>query len=175
MNSHLIRFSAIVGSFLGLQSVPLQAAAPAQERADLFLNLVNASYQALYRVESEAQWLAATDVSPEHDAASETAGKARAAFNGNPAIINEARELLKEKAHLKLVSIRELEQVLLNAAEGPMTNPKLVADRISAETKQASTLNGFEFKLKEKPITVNEIDKVLQNSTNLDERSEIWE
>ena len=65
-----------------------------QERADRFLSLVNAGYQALYRVESEAQWKASTDVKPEHDAASETAGRARAAFNGNPAIIREARELL---------------------------------------------------------------------------------
>src|SRR6476619_299963 len=75
-----------------------------QQRADRFLELVNASYQGLYRVQSEAQWLAATDVSPAHDAASETAGKARAAFNGNPAIINEARELLKDKAQLKPVT-----------------------------------------------------------------------
>jgi ABC-type dipeptide/oligopeptide/nickel transport system ATPase component len=69
-------------------------ATPLQERADRFLSLVNAGYQALYRVESEAQWKASTDVKPEHDAASETAGRARAAFNGNPAIIREARELL---------------------------------------------------------------------------------
>ena len=39
-----------------------------------------------------------------------------------------------------------------------MTNPKLVADRIAAETQQASTLNSFEFKLDGKPITANEID-----------------
>ena len=152
MNMSLVRISASIAVLVGLQNVSLQAATTPQERADRFLNLVNASYQALYRVESEAQWLAATDVSPEHDAASETAGKARAAFNGNPAIINEARELLKEKEHLKPVTTRQLEQVLLNAAEGPMTNPKLVADRIAGETRQASTMNGFEFKLKGKPI-----------------------
>ncbi|MEO6993181.1 MAG: hypothetical protein ABI273_06110, partial [Lacunisphaera sp.] len=35
---------------------------PTQERADQFLSLVNASYQALYRVNSEAQWDALTDV-----------------------------------------------------------------------------------------------------------------
>ncbi len=55
-----------------------------QERADQFLALMNASYQALYRVNSEAQWKAVTDVTPEHDAAAEAAGKAYAAFNGNP-------------------------------------------------------------------------------------------
>jgi len=39
----------------------------------------------LYRVNSEAQWVAVTDVTPEHDAAVEATGKAYAAFNGNPA------------------------------------------------------------------------------------------
>ena len=70
---------------------------PIQERADRFLALVNAGYKGLYRVSSEAQWLAVTDVTPAHDAASETAGKAAAAFNGNPAIINEAKELLTHR------------------------------------------------------------------------------
>ena len=60
---------------------------PTQERADQFLSLVNASYQALYRVNSEAQWDALTDVSPVHDAASVAAGKAYAAFNGNLALL----------------------------------------------------------------------------------------
>jgi peptidyl-dipeptidase A len=147
---------------------------PTQERADRFLSLVNASYQALYTVNSEAQWLAATDVTPAHDAASEVAGKAYAAFNGNPAIITEAKDLLAHRAELTELTWRQLEHALLNAAEGPMTNPKLVADRIAAETAQASTLNGFEFKLRGKPITVNEIDNLLQSSTDLAERQAVW-
>jgi len=65
-----------------------------QERADRFLALANAGYQALFRVNSEAQWLTVTDVTAQHDAAAEATGKAYAAFNGNPAIIGEARELL---------------------------------------------------------------------------------
>src|SRR6185369_5161913 len=97
------------------------------------LALVNAGFQSLYRVESEAQWLAATDVSPVHDSASETAGKARAAFVGNPALIREAKALLEERARLKPITILQLERALLNAAEGPMTNPELVAARIEAE------------------------------------------
>ena len=146
-----------------------------QQRADDLLKLVNAAYKALYTVESEAQWLASTDVKPEHDAASETAGKARAAFNGNPALIREAQDLLKQKSKLKPITVRELERVLLNAAEGPMTNPRLVADRIKAETEQASTLHGFVFKLDGTNITVNQIDTLLQSSTNLDERRKVWE
>src|SRR5256712_9690207 len=118
------------------------AASPVQERADRFLKLANAGYQALYRVNSEAQWLAVTDVTPQHDAAAEATGKAYAAFNGNPALITEARELLTHQKELNELTIRELKQLLLNAAEGPMTNPDLVKKRVEAETKQASLMNG---------------------------------
>src|SRR5438876_1181288 len=116
---------------------------PIQERADRFLALANAGYQALFRVNSEAQWLAVTDVTPEHDAAAEATAKAYAAFNGNPAIIKEARELLTHQKELSGLTVRQLKQLLLNAAEGPMTNPELVAKRVEAETKQASILPLF--------------------------------
>jgi len=155
--------------------VSLKAASPIQARADRFLALVNSGYQALYRVNSEAQWLAVTDVTPEHDAAAEATGKAYAAFNGNPAIISEARELLGHEKELNELTIRQLKQVLLNAAEGPMTNPGLVAKRVAAETRQASTLNGFEFKLNGQPITVNQIDDKLDKSIDLNERKTVWE
>lgn len=162
-----------------LAALPLCATAaaanPTQERADRLLSLVNASYQALYTVASEAQWAASTDVSPVHDAATETASKAMAAFAGNPALINEAKELLRHSDQLSELSRRELERVLLNAAEGPMTNPSLVARRIAAETAQASTLNSFEFKLHGKPVSVNEIDRLLRSLENLDERRAVWE
>src|SRR5262245_4502885 len=98
MNVRSICLSLLVASSSwAITTTHLYAANSVQERADSFLKLVNSSYQALYRVENEAQWLAATDVSSEHDASAETAGKARAAFNGNPAIITEARELLKSR------------------------------------------------------------------------------
>ena len=162
-------------SLAALVAPVLRAAVTPQERADQFLTLVNSTYQAVYTVESEAQWLASTDVSPTHDASSETASKARAAFVGNPALITEAKALLAQRAQLTQLAVLQLERLLLLAAEGPMTNPKLVADRIAAETKQASILNGFEFKLRGKPITVNEIDNLLQSSTDLAERRAVWE
>ena len=100
------------------------AASPVQERADRFLSLANAGFQALFRVNQEAQWNAVTDVTPEHDAAAEAAGKAFAAFNGNPAIITEARDLLTHEKELAPLTVRELKQLLLYAAESPMTNPR---------------------------------------------------
>src|SRR5437763_7454116 len=164
-------------SILLLLVLPLGvfAASPVQERADRFLKLANAGYQALYRVNSEAQWLAVTDVTPGHDAAAEAAGKAYAAFNGNPALITEARELLTHEKELTEITVRQLKQLLLNAAEGPMTNPELVSKRVEAETKQASILNSFDFRLNGKPITANDIDNLLEKSTDLAERKAVWE
>src|SRR5256714_5037634 len=151
------------------------AASPVQERADRFLNLTNAGFQALFRVNAEAQWLAVTDVTPEHDAAAAATGKAFAAFNGNTAIITEARDLLSHEKELAPLSVRQLKQLLLNAAEGPMTNPDLVAKRVEAETRQASILNSFEFKLNGQKITANDIDNKLEKSTDLAERKAVWE
>jgi peptidyl-dipeptidase A len=78
---------------------------PTQERADRFLALVNASYQALAYVENEAQWAASTDVSDVHDAAAETAGKASAAFMGNPALITETKTLLLRRNELDDITV----------------------------------------------------------------------
>lgn len=152
-----------------------QAVNPVQERADRFLKVVNAGYQSLTYVAQKAQWAAVTDVSPVHDAASETAGQAMAAFCGNPAVITEAKELLTHRTELKPLTVRELERTLLNAAEGPMTNPKLVTDRIATETALASTMNGYVWKLDGKPISANGIDEILGKSTNLAERLKVWE
>lgn len=164
-----------ISLLLGSAALALAAPSPIQERADRFLALANAGFQALYRVNSETQWLAVTDVTPEHDAASEAAGKAYAAFNGSPALITEARDLLSHATELKEITVRQLKQLLLNAAEGPMTNPELVAKRVEAETRQASILNSFEFKLNGQKITANDIDNKLEKSTDLAERKAVWE
>ncbi len=152
-----------------------RGASPIQERADRFLNLANAGYKAMATVNQEAQWTAVTDVTEAHNAASEAAGKAYAAFNGNPALINETRDLLGHSAELSEITVRQLKQLLLNAAEGPMTNPDLVGKRVSAETKQAAILNSFEFKLNGQPFTANQIDNKLQHSSDLAERKAVWE
>src|SRR5438067_12254934 len=56
-----------------------------------------------------------------------------------------------------------------------MTNPDLVAKRVEAETRQASILNSFDFRLNGKPITANDIDNLLEKSTDLAERKAVWE
>jgi peptidyl-dipeptidase A len=166
------------GMTMALVSAGAESQPPAksaiQDQADRFLDLVNSAYQAVYTVEQRALWDASTDVSPEHDAAAAAASKARAAFNGNPALIRQTRDLLSHKGELDPVTVRELRQILLNAAEGPMTNPTLVAARIEAETEINSTLNSFVFKLHDQPISTNDIDDKLTSLTDLKERLAVW-
>jgi len=171
-----MRFKAVLFMLLPLVgSFATAFAEGVQERADRFLDVVNIGYQALYRANSEAQWAAATDVKPENDRRAEAAGKAMAAFNGNPAFILEAQDLLKERAVLTEIQVRQLERVLLNAAEGPMTNPRLVSDRVAAETAQNSMLNGFQFRLGGNNAIANDIDRVLRESRSLPDRLAAWE
>lgn len=176
MSRSAIRLATALALAAALLPAPARAArSPLQERADRFLALVNSTYQALYTVEQRALWDAATDVSDAHDAASSAASKARAAFAGNPALITEARELLAHESELDTLTVRQLRRALLNAAEGPMTNPALVAERIDAETKQASAMNGFQFRLGGKDVIANDLDEKLVESRDLAERREVWE
>jgi peptidyl-dipeptidase A len=171
--SFILALAALAACAAPLAAQPAKSAL--QERADRFLSLVNAGYQALYTVNSRAQWDALTDVKPEHDAAAATAAKAQAAFMGNPAVIQEAKELLARAGELEPLQVRQLRRVLLAAAEGPMTNPDLVRARIDAETRQASTLNGFTFELDGRPITANAIDDSLVQLTDVKRRLAVWE
>ncbi len=152
-----------------------QTLTPIQERADRFLKLTNAAYKDLTTVQQNAAWAASTDVKPEHDAAAEAAGKAYAAFCGNPVLIQEARELLAQKAQLSDLTVRQLERVLFNAADGPMTNPKLTAERIAAEVRLASAQNAFTFQVDGRAISANGIDEILDRSRDLAERRKVWE
>jgi peptidyl-dipeptidase A len=173
--------TALFLAVLAWPVLPVRAAEPPtagsalQERAGRFLDLVNSTYRAVYTVEQRALWDASVDVTPAHDAAAEAAGKARAAFCGDPVLITEAKALLGRRAELDPLTVRQLERILLNAAEGPMTNPDLVRERIEAETKQLSTMNGFTFHVDGQAVSANEIDGRLDRLTDLAQRRAVWE
>ena len=60
-------------------------------------------------------------------------------------------------------------------ANNPEIVSELVSQRITAENATTETLFGFDFKLDGKSITTGDIDKVLRESNNLNERLAIWE
>lgn len=164
--------AAVLGGSALLQAGTVS---PIQERADRFLALANAGYQSLITLRESTDWDVSTDVTPEHEAAAETASKAYSAFVGNPALIAEARELLTHRGELAPNSVRQLERLLLAAAEAPMTNPQLANERIEAETRQDAALNSYTFTFRGAPVTPNDIDQRLLASTDLAERRELWE
>jgi len=175
------RTSFGIAVFLLLVPQAIAPAGPAgsgislQERADRFLAIVDPCYQDLHTIRQQADWKSVTDVTPEHDAAATVANNMVAAFIGNRALITEARSLLEHESGLDETTTRQLRKVLLNAGEGPMTNPELVAARVQAETAQSAALNSFVFLLDGQPITTNEIDERLINLKDIDQRLAVWE
>lgn len=150
------------------------------EQAATFLERFTSIYRGVYTVAAGAQWNASTDVTPEHDGARVAAGKALAAVQGDRAVIETAREFLKARESLEPLVTRQLDRVLLNAAESPGTIPDVVAARVEAEGRQSSTLDSFQFCLERKgercvrPASANDIDDTLDRSRDLEERLRVW-
>jgi peptidyl-dipeptidase A len=149
-----------------------------------FLDAYNSLYVGLSTVSSEAAWRASTDVKPEHEGERTAAGKAFARFAGDRAILAEATHL-RERAlrierekdaaepvpHLR----RQVDKILLAAAESPCTLPDVVSARVEAESRQSSVQDGFTFHIDGKAVTANDIDSILARSRDLEERRKAWE
>ena len=165
---------------LGGCAAPKPAAPDPKPEAEAFLDLYTSLYAGAYAVASDAQWKAVTDVTPEHDGARVAAGKALAAIQGDRAAIERARALLESRDALEPLQARQLDRLLLNAAESPGTVPEIVARRVEAEGRQASALDGFQFCLERrdgrcvKPLSANDIDDILDRSRKLPERLSAW-
>lgn len=155
-----------------------QAAPPAEVQQ--FLDTYNQLYRQLYTVAQEAAWKASTDVKPEHTGQRIGAEQAVAAFVGSPHVIEKARAYLKQRSQLDKLTARQLEVILLKAAESPGTIPKVVAARVAAEARQSAALDGFEFKMPQpegttKVVTPNDLDDILVSSRDLTQRLRAWE
>ncbi len=147
-----------------------------------FLELYNSLYVDQYRTSQGFEWAASTDVTPAHDAGRTAAGQAYAAFIGNEEIIRRTRGYLAHTDRLTPLQVRQLEAIRYAASNYPGTCPGLVNARIAAESHQSSLLDSFEFCLHRdpggtclEPVTANEIDELLVDSRDLDERLRAWE
>jgi peptidyl-dipeptidase A len=156
-------------------------AATLQEEAAQFVKDYAPIYQAVYTVSGNADWDAATDVSPEHDGARIAANKALAAVTGNARVIERCKRFLAKKETLDPLLVRQLERMLLSAAENPGTLPDVTARRVELEARQSSAMDSFQFCLEKKdgrcvsPATANDIDDRLVKETDLAKRRAVWE
>lgn len=155
-----------------------------QAQADAFLAAYNPELLRVYTEASNASWAASTDVSEAHTAGRTAADLAFVRFCGASESIEAARTLLQSEDELNDLTVRQLRAVLELAASGPMTNPELSDRRVEAESEQAARLDGFPFCLaraddgecpEDQRISTNQIDRVLVESTDLDERRRYWD
>ena len=128
---------------------------------------------------AEADWVAATDVTPEHTGLRTGADKAMATLSGATVIVDAGQGVLAKRKELDDVTARQLEKLLLSAAENPGTIPAVVDKRVEAEARQSSILDGYTFCLQPKAGgapgclrtgTANQIDDILRKSRDLNER-----
>lgn len=154
-----------------------------EKEARAFIEAVAPLVLAAARVEAEASWLAATDVTAEHTAARAGAARAATAVAGTRSLIEKGRAFLAREKELDELTARQLRKLLLAAAEAPGTIPDVVRARAEAETRQAEILDRYTFCLQPKPgaagacarpTTANEIDAVLLRSRDLGERQRVW-
>ena len=166
---------------LGLHAGPSRKTTPKERETRAFLETVSGLVQPLQTVANQAAWTASIDVTPEHTAARIAAEKALAAVAGSKLVIEKTRGLLKQKSDLDPLSVRQLDKLLLAAADSPATIPEVVAKRIEAESRQSSILDGYTFCLQTspsgacvRPVSANDIDDLLRKSRNLKEREQAW-
>ncbi len=172
--------------------------------ATRFLEWYNAILIPLYARATEAQWAAATDVSDRNTGQRIGADSVFAAFSGSAFVIERSRELLAHRDELSPLTARQLEMMLLNAAEAPGTAPELAQRRVELEAQQSEILDGFQFCLERgtptpagprarrgaaqtptsptssdptcrRPANANDIEEVLSESTDLAARLRAWE
>ncbi len=166
----------LVASLLGVGCVEN----PNRKQADKFIKSYTEGFQKLSYEASKAAWLANTDISPEHDSLSVVADKAYAEYVGSKSVIQKVDSLLATSSFLKPIQVLQLKKIKLEAAHQPGTIPEVVDKLIAAETEQNSRLFGFDFVIRDQRgkariVTTNDIDDVLVNSRDLDERLVAWE
>ena len=164
-----------------LQAKPSKKLTAQERDTRAFLDIMSGTLQPLQAVANQAAWAAATDVTAEHTAARAAAEKALAAVSGAKLVIEKTKALLAQKTELELLSVRQLEKLLLDAAETPATIPDVVAKRIEVEARQSAILDGYTFCLQPgaggscaRTTSANDIDDVLRKSRNLKERESVW-
>lgn len=162
------------------ETAPEKVATPANIKADAqaFLDEYTATYSQLAYESAEAEWKLNTYIMEGDDAAGAAAGAANEAyakFTGSAANIDKARNFMGYAAELAPLQVKQLERILYMAASDPGTAEDVVKKKIKASTKQTEDLYGFTYKLQGKEVTTNDLDRILKESTNMNERLQAWE
>ena len=175
----MVKISALLLVCLITAGCALDESSDADVRT--FLRTYNEIDRNLSRVAAEAAWAAATDLTPENTNRRIGAESALAAFRGSPFVIETSQRFLESRASLTDLEFRQLDKILLLAAEYPGTVPDLAARRVAAEAMADASLQGFPYCEERRgntcaaALTPDEIEAVLFQSRDLPRRRRVWE
>lgn len=147
-------------------------------QADSFLQTYNSKYQELLAKSAEAEWKANTYIvegDEETEKLVQVANEEFSAFTGSKENIDSARFYLELKETLSPLQVRQFETILYMAGRNPMSAEEKVSALIKANNSQNKNMFGYTFKIGNKEVTPNEIDKILAEETDLNKRLEAWE
>ncbi len=149
-----------------------------QTEVQSYLDTYNQKYKELYSASSEGQWLVQTHI-VEGDTMnaykSGQADEAMAKYTGSKENIDKATNYLKWEADLTELQSKQLHKILFLAAGNPESVSEVVKDLIKSGTAQTEKMYGFKFTIDGKEVTPNDINKILSESKDLNERLMAWQ
>lgn len=148
-----------------------------QNRVQSFIDAYTKEYLRLRYASSLAEWESNTRIVAGDETNAKRTNAANLAlsdFTGSARNVNQAQALLKSRASLTPLQVRQLERIVYLAGDNPEAAKAVVKERIAAEIKQNEKLYGYTFKIDGKAVTPNEIDKILVNSNDLALRRKAW-
>ncbi len=148
------------------------------DKAQEFINSYTDKYLELYYVSAKAEWEANTKIysgDTTREAAAKRANEAFAEFTGSQEVIEQATTLLENKEELEELQVKQLEKILYEAANNPESAGEITQKRIAAEVKQNSDLFGYKYVVGDDTLSTNEIDRILEEETDVIKRLSTWE
>ncbi len=162
-----------------VQQLLAAADTPGPAEVDQFLAEYNTTYRMLWTAAEGSAWDANTDISEASTQKRIEANQNLGDYVGSRLIIEQLREY-RARHDLSPLQERQLEVAWQLAAHYPGTSPATVESLITAEALQNEKLYAFTYRLQTpgrdtRTVTPNEIDELLQNSRNLEERLAVWQ
>lgn len=148
-----------------------------QKEAQTFLDTYANQFKVLVLAVNEGQWTLQTKI-VEGDTVSnykaQQSDNAFANFTGSQENIDAAKKFLAKQDELTDLQQRQFKYILFLAGNNPASVIDMVKEKTKATNTQTEKLFGFKYMLKGKQVTANDLDEILRESTNLNDRLAAW-
>lgn len=152
--------------------------ADAKKAVQEYLESYNQEYQTLMIEAAEYAWKLNTMIKEGDTVTDKLAAEAEermADFTGSEENIKQATAFLENREELDPIQVKQLETILYAAGANPAVAKDIVKAKIKASNDQTKTLFGYTFTIDGEEVSPNEIDRILDESTDEQERLKAWE